>query len=112
MIGEGFKPDMYRDKQAPDVFRPGLYRHYKGGLYTAISLVTHHEGRHPMVLYVSLTYGGLNVRPLYGVTGDRDGFLDAIAIGKVRFTYVGELPSDTRAEDRAVWDPEVGAWKP
>jgi hypothetical protein len=83
-----------------DTFEPGLYRHYKGGFYTAICLVTHHEGRHPMVLYVSHTYGGMNVRPLYGVDGDRDGFFDAVAIGTLRFTFVGPLPRDTPIEER------------
>lgn len=61
-------------------FRPGLYRHYEGWLYTAICLVTHHDGRHPMVLYVSLTNGVVNVRPLHGVPGDPDGFLDDVTV--------------------------------
>lgn len=72
-------------------FRPGLYRHYKqGNLYTALCLVTHHETRLPMVLYVSHVYGGFNVRPLYGWEAedqsacgasqcdDRDGWLDDV----------------------------------
>jgi hypothetical protein len=93
-------------------FRPGLYRHTKtGGFYTAICLVTHHEGRHPMVLYVSHKNGGLNIRPLRGVPGDPDGFLDVVTIAHnlpgvivradhQRFTFVGDLPSDTPIEDR------------
>lgn len=84
-------------------FRPGLYRHYKGGMYNAICLVTHHGTREPMVLYVSLTYGGVNVRPLKPMEGDQDSWTDFIdtTSGRVpRFQYVGELPSDTPAEKR------------
>lgn len=97
-------------------FKPGLYRHYKGGLYTAICLVTHHETREPMVLYMSHTYGGLNVRPLHGYTErpdgvrdygwkeDPDGWADVIdeaadagTLPRLvpRFQFVGPLPSDT-----------------
>lgn len=77
-------------------FRPGLYRHYKGGLYTAIALVTHHETGEPMVLYCSHTYGGLRVRPLDGFETDRDGWNVRVAVdGELveRFEFVGELPS-------------------
>jgi len=92
-------------------FRPGLYRHYKGGLYTAIALVTHHETRRPMVLYVSHTCGGMSVRPLHGWEVDPDGWADKVDIstldpdlprgpGVLRFTYVGPLPSDTPVTDR------------
>ena len=96
-------------------FTPGLYRHYKGGLYTAICLVTHHETRKPMVLYVSHTYGGMNVRPLHGYTErpdgvrdygwkeDPDGWADLVNVSPVeeephevrRFQFIGPLPSDT-----------------
>lgn len=84
-------------------FKPGLYRHYKGHLYTALGLITHHETRRPMVKYVSHTYGGENVRPLHGWEGDPDGWADPVPIdGKVvpRFAFVGELPSDTPLESR------------
>ena len=91
-------------------FKPGLYRHYKGGLYTAVAIVTHHETRQPMVLYVSHTYGGLNVRPLRGWAADRDGWADLIdpktghttgEAGDVRrFEYIGELPSNTPITER------------
>ena len=104
-------------------FTPGLYRHYKGGLYTAICLVTHHETRKPMVLYVSHTYGGMNVRPLHGYTvrpdgvkdfgwsEDPDGWADEVDISTLdpdlprhpcvlRFQYIGPLPSDTPVTKR------------
>jgi hypothetical protein len=78
-------------------FRPGLYRHYKGGLYTALQLVTHHETRKQMVLYISHAYGGANVRPLVGWEGDPDGWADLVEHRggyTTRFVFVGELPSD------------------
>lgn len=94
-------------------FKPGLYRHTKtGGMYTAIGLVTHHETRQPMVLYVSHKYGGSNVRPLDGWPGDPDGWRDQVEIpgerqGDMhtieqvpRFTFIGDLPSDTPITER------------
>ena len=44
--------------------RPGLYRHYKGGLYRVLGTVRHSETLEPMTLYQAL-YGqqGLWVRP-------------------------------------------------
>lgn len=43
---------------------PGLYRHYKGGLYEVLDMVRHSETLEPMTLYRAL-YGarGLWVRP-------------------------------------------------
>jgi hypothetical protein len=38
---------------------PGLYRHYKGGLYEVIDMVRHSETLEPMTLY----------RALYGARG-------------------------------------------
>ncbi len=99
-----------------DELKPGLYRHYRGGLYTVIGLVTHHETRLPMVLYVSHTFCGMNVRPLHGWEAedqsacgashcdDRDGWLDPVDVvggGSVpRFEYIGPLPSDTPIAER------------
>jgi hypothetical protein len=78
-------------------FQPGEYVHYKGGRYTAICLVFHHETREPMVLYRSHTNGKLNVRPLrgwdrYGENKpscthdcvDVDGWLDILVIESER----------------------------
>lgn len=44
--------------------RPGLYRHYKGGLYRVLGTVRHSETLEPLTLYQAL-YGarGLWVRP-------------------------------------------------
>jgi hypothetical protein len=85
------------------MFKPGLYRHYKGGLYTALQLVAHHETRKPMVLYVSHTYGGVSVRPLVGWRGDKDGWSDLVQHKggyTTRFVFVGELPSDAPITER------------
>jgi len=87
------------------VFKPGLYQHYKGGLYSALFLLTHHHTRKPMVVYTSLAYGGVNARPLVGWPGDEDGWFDwkkdpVSGIAITRFTYIGDLPSDTPAAER------------
>ena len=85
-------------------FKPGLWRHYKGGLYSALMLVTHHETRAPWVLYVSHTYGGTNIRPLWGgAPGEPDGWFTHLTIDGARiarFTFVGYLPSDTKMTER------------
>lgn len=59
-------------------FQPGLYAHYRGGLYTAVGLVRHHASGLPMVRYVSHEHATENVRPLFGWEGDADGFLDRV----------------------------------
>lgn len=79
----------------------GIWRHYKGGLYRVTGLARHHENGKPMVIYVSLKYGTVNVRPMYGWVGDRDAFMGAVKLkGKwlkgadagftPRFVYVGQ----------------------
>lgn len=87
-------------------FKPGLFRHYKGGLYTALFLITHHEKRMPIVVYVSHTYGGANGRPLVGWAEDPDGWTDFVSppdggAAVRRFTFVGKLPSDTPIGERS-----------
>lgn len=47
-----------------DDFKPGIYTHYKGGMYTALMLVRHHETRELLVLYVSHKTGNIQVREL------------------------------------------------
>ena len=81
----------------PEDFKPGRYRHYKGGEYVALQLVHHHETRALMVLYLSLEYGTFNVRE-YAVPG-RDSWTDIVNVGEpndtgaytpiARFTYLG-----------------------
>jgi hypothetical protein len=72
-------------------FTFGTYRHYKGDLYTAIGLVTHHETRLPMVLYVSHAKGCVNCRPLHGWPHDPDGFCDAVTLDDGRVVQRFEL---------------------
>jgi hypothetical protein len=84
-------------------FEPGLYQHYKGGFYTALAVVSHHETHLPLVLYVSHTYGGSKVRPLIGWEGDPDGWNDWVDFdGKRvrRFLFIGDLPSNTPIAER------------
>lgn len=54
------------DQDLPElpITPPGLYRHYKGGLYRVLGTVRHSETLEPMTLYQAL-YGeqGLWVRP-------------------------------------------------
>lgn len=47
-------------------FKPGLYRHYKGGFYRALFLASHHETEQQFVVYVPLEYpaSGVRVREL------------------------------------------------
>lgn len=40
------------------------YKHYKGGLYDVISLATHTETEEIMVVYKSVHFGSIYVRPL------------------------------------------------
>lgn len=68
---------------------PGLYRHYKGGLYEVIDTVRHSESLEPMTLYRAL-YGqrGLWVRPAAM-------FLERVTIDGVeqaRFQSVSSAP--------------------
>lgn len=42
---------------------PGLYRHYKGGLYQVLHLARHSETEELLVVYRSLAEGGVWVRP-------------------------------------------------
>ncbi len=55
---------------------PGVYRHYKGGLYEVLDLARHSETEEPLVIYRAL-YGerGLWARPaaMWNETVERDG---------------------------------------
>lgn len=77
---------------AKQEFRPGLYRHYKGGLYRALLLVHHHETEEALVVYVSLNpdHGKLRLRELD--TPGKDSWLDEVEVDEMRvsrFMYVG-----------------------
>jgi len=54
------------EKDLPPIIStpPGIYRHYKGGMYEVIDTVRHSETLEPMTLYRALYGdGGLWVRP-------------------------------------------------
>jgi hypothetical protein len=55
---------------------PGsTWRHYKGGLYTVLDIVEHHDTRREYVVYLSHEKGSHNLRPLHGFVGDPDGWM-------------------------------------
>ena len=70
----------------PDI-RPGIYRHFKGGMYQVVGVATNSETGEYMVVYRAL-YGekGLWVRPasMWNEEVTRDG------VTYRRFTYVEE----------------------
>lgn len=43
--------------------KPGLYRHFKGGVYYAIGLVQHSESQEHLVIYLCVRSGKMWVRP-------------------------------------------------
>lgn len=100
----------------PLEFTPGLYRHHKGGLYTAIGLVRHHDTGLPMVVYVSHAKGHVSVRPLNGWPGDPDGWLDPVAdrardCWVPRFELVsGTQELDLQEPDQAESGPRRQLW--
>lgn len=65
--------------------RPGIYRHFKGGMYEVIGVARHSETREDMVVYRAL-YGerGLWVRPaaMWNEIVEHDGVIQP------RFAYV------------------------
>ncbi len=96
-----------RDDEARALFRPGLYRHYKGGEYSAIGLTRHHDSGRSYVLYSSMLTGSLRIRPLVKVFDlsqaeaepDQDCWNDELVVDRLqqgppvrRFRYVAPLP--------------------
>ena len=72
---------------APQMLRPGRYRHFKGKDYEVLGVARHSETEEELVVYRAL-YGdfGLWVRPvsMWNETVERDGKTFR------RFTYIGE----------------------
>ena len=68
---------------------PGLYRHYKGGMYAVLATTRHSESLEPMTLYRAL-YGahGLWVRP----AAMFDEMVNYQGVVQCRFVRIGELP--------------------
>ena len=77
---------------------PGLYRHYKGGLYQVIDMVRHSETLEAMTLYRAL-YGarGLWVRPaaMFGESVEIDGRR------QLRFTRLGDYSAEAESAARS-----------
>lgn len=73
---------------------PGLYRHYKGGLYRLVGIARHSESLEDMVVYQAL-YGehGLWVRPL----GMWEEQVTVNGVAQPRFA---RLPDDQQDGDR------------
>jgi hypothetical protein len=40
------------------------YRHYKGGLYKVLTLANHTDTKEALVVYKSISFGGVYARPL------------------------------------------------
>lgn len=78
-----------QDQRDPANFKPGVYAHYKGSMYTALMLVHHHDSRELLVVYLSHSHGTLNVREWY-VPGS-DSWTDMV---RVPCTRGGELTYD------------------
>jgi len=68
-------------------YKPGLYRHYKGGLYRLIGVAKHSETLEEMIVYQAL-YGecGLWVRP--AAMWNETVMVEGQPV--TRFTYIGE----------------------
>lgn len=63
---------------------PGqVYKHYKGGTYEIVSMATHTETQEKLVVYKSLNFGSVYVRP-YDIW---DGHSED---GQKRFTLINE----------------------
>ena len=70
-------------------FKPGLYKHYKGGMYKAVMLVQHHETREWMVLYKSVFHDTWNVREL--CSAGKDSWCDRLELPQIP---ASEVPND------------------
>ncbi len=66
--------------------KPGIYQHFKGGIYEVIDIAIHSETLEEMVLYRCQKDGRYWVRPaeMWNETVERNGKTHQ------RFTYIGE----------------------
>ena len=64
---------------------PGVYQHFKGGRYRVLFTAKDSETQTDMVVYVSLTNGGVWVRPaaMFNEVVERDG------VSRPRFVQEG-----------------------
>lgn len=63
----------------PEDFKPGIYDHYKGGIYVALFVVAHHESGERFVAYVSCDHKTTRVREL--ATPGKDSWCDVVGRG-------------------------------
>ena len=81
-----------QDEDLPPLIQtpPGLYRHYKGGMYAVLATTRYSETLEPMTLYRAL-YGahGLWVRP----AALFDEMVLWEGVQQRRFTRIGALPA-------------------
>ena len=77
-------------------FVPGVYRHYKGGTYTAVTIAKYHDSEEWFVVYVSHANGATAIREL--ASPGRDSWTDVLdwpdGEKRPRFVYVGNALSD------------------
>ena len=66
--------------------KKGIYRHFKGGVYRVIGVGCHSESLEEMVVYQSVSDGGIWVRPaaMWDEKVEHDGKILS------RFQYVGD----------------------
>lgn len=82
---------MYEKEHFPltgEEFIPGRFRHYKGGLYRALFIVTHHDTGERFVAYVPYGHpeSGIRIRELE--TGEAP-WVGEVREGVPRFRWVG-----------------------
>lgn len=59
------------------------YKHYKGGTYEVISMATHTETREKLVVYKSINFGSVYVRPY-------ELWVEVLEDGRKRFEIINE----------------------
>lgn len=65
---------------------PGIYRHFKGGMYRVLGMARHSETLGELVVYQSLADGAFWVRP----ANMWDEFLERDGVRLQRFTRIAE----------------------
>lgn len=76
------------------MFKRGLYRHYKGGLYHLMCIARHTETAEPVAVYVNLTgprERGWSCRPMRGPGGFDEFVVWPDGLSRPRFTAEDKL---------------------
>ncbi len=82
--------EKYTMSQTAKDFKPGFYKHFKGGIYQALGISVHTETLEEFVLYIDKSEEnpvGYWVRPLEMFLGEKD-LPDGSKVK--RFEYLGE----------------------